>query len=192
MRPDTQKHLNKITKLTRAYIEATDEANEQLEELKKQFNDKRITSSIWTEKAEAIRESLNRQKIETVETIKDIKKLYAEEVDEWETPRGEDIDHEDVGLLSGIVTLTEKEIKALGQKHKDNPLMQRVLREYAEKQGYHYPTDQPGERMKKAFEAIAKAAGHAIESPSGYSGYQFRNEKHVETLINTYSEDLGL
>lgn len=51
---------------------------------------------------------------------------------------------------------------------------------------------EPGERVKKAFEAIAKAAGHAIENPSGYSGFQFRNEKHVETLINTYSEDLGL
>jgi hypothetical protein len=192
MRPDTQKHLNKLTKITRAYIEATDEANEKLEQLKADFNNKRITSSVWTEKAEAIRESLNIKKVEAIEEIKALKKLYADEIQEWETPRGEDIDQEDIKLLTGIVTLTENEVMALKEKHRDNPLMNRALREYATKQGYYYPPDQPGERMKKAFEAITKAAGHAIENPSGYSGFQFREDRHIETLINTYGEDLGL
>lgn len=103
------------------------------------------------------------------------------------------LDTEDLKLLQGYLTLSEKEIQALGEKHIDNPIMQRALKEYAAKNDLHFYLKYDGNDIKAAYNLIHTTVERGINKPNEYSGMLIKNEKYFDDMVSkqkalTYNE----
>jgi|GEM_PF-3970668 len=189
---DTSKYLNKIKKLNKKYFTVIDELDSQLEDLKADFNAGKLTTTYYNNQTNDLNQRKIQLKADTQQEIKKLQKEFNDDLGEWLTPTPEKIDNEDLKLLGGPLTLSEKEVESLSQKHKNDPIMQRALKEYAGKKGYYFPSTDIGEDRKTAFDDVVNVALTGINEPKGYWGYTIKDERHFDTYIDKRKDSLGI
>lgn len=123
----------------------------------------------------------------TLDKVKSLNEEFHNAVDKWAEPKGENLDTEDLKLLQGYLTLSEKEVQALGEKHKDNAIMLRALKEYAAKNDLYFKLKYEGEDIKEAYDKVHQAVIMGIEGePEGYRARIIKDDKYFNDLVSNY------
>ena len=180
---DASKYTNKIKKLNKKYFTVIDELDSLLEDLKADFKAGKLTTAYYNNQTNDLNQRKVQLKADTQQEIRKLQKEFHEDLKDWLTPTPEKIDNEDLKLLGGPLTLSEKEVENLSKKHKNDPIMQRALKEYADKKGYYVPSSDIGEDRKTAFDDVVNVALTGIDNPMGYWGFTIKDERHFDTYI---------
>lgn len=92
---------------------------------------------------------------------------------------------DDIKLLSSPVTLTNQELQTLADRHADNYIMQRAVKEYGEKQNIHVDTaPTPDDKIKDAGDLYNHFKNYTTFGTSEGDAAQYKKNQHgfnVET-----------
>lgn len=187
----TEKYIARLKAAIKKYFEEIDLIESERIELDKEKKD--YSQSYLDSKAKDFQAREIVIKDMTLEKVQALKEEFFQAVDAWETPRGEMLDTEDLKLLQGYLTLSEKEVQALGEKHKDNAIMLRALKEYAVKNDLHFYLKHDGNDIKAAYNLIHTTVERGINKPNEYSGTLIKSEKYFNDMVSkqkalTYNE----
>lgn len=145
--------------------------NQRISEIQKEFQDAQVAA---------------------VQSITEIQQNFNTRVNIWATPAGSKLDM-DLELLKGSITLTQDELAALIEKHKDNAIMQRAFKEYANKAGFTVILTHDAAHKKEEFQRVVIAAKSMLTAQTldrkGY-GYDYY-EKHWNEIVQPIDDELG-
>ncbi len=153
---------NDIRNIVISRLDALIQKDEEIKTLKQNENDYRISQfAALMEKAQTERSAIIKDGERAVENILT---EAAAQIHERFIPNGEDLTP-DAALLNSGLTLTESEVAALIEKHKDNNTMTRLICEYANKHNYVTPQVPTEETALEALEPMRYFYRNAIQRP---------------------------
>ena len=162
-------------------------AMEQLDQLKSQLHDNRITQLGYKEREPEYREKLDAIEKATFDCIEKERQSYQSRVDAWDEPRAEYI-HPDMGLLSGMVPLDQKALETLVERHKKNSLMSKAIQKYAADREIILNTKAPtADEKRKAFDTVYGYAKSSVKDPQ-YAANFMINDGGFDKIYNPIIE----
>lgn len=123
-----------------------------------------------------------------IEKVEKVKEEFYQAVDDWSTPKGEQLNNDDIKLLAGYITLSEYELEQLGNKYQSNLVMQRAIKEYAEKNNIYYYNKSDTQNILNEYNTLNINVNRAIiTGPEGYWGRLLQLEDYFKPYSDTFS-----
>lgn len=133
--------------------------------LKAEYQAENITAKEFRKQQEEIRRQLQSSNAEAQKKLNEIEKAYIQVVHKAAELDGSKI-HEDAKLLQLDLKMTPQQFEALVTKHRENPLMQQLLREYSDKHDGLYADMVPSPTAKaEEFAGFIRTAVNAVRTP---------------------------
>ena len=150
------------------------------------------TQTYRNQRMSEIQKEFQGAQVAAVQAVDTIQQNFNTRVDIWATPAGSKLNI-DLELLKGSITLTQDELVTLIEKHKDNAIMQRALKEYANKAGFTVILTHDASHKKEEFQRVVIAAKSMLTAQTldrkGY-GYNYY-EKHWDEIVQPIDDELG-
>lgn len=174
------RYTDKIMNIVTAALAKYGPINEEISELERQYQQNRITGSVFREKKDALERQREAIRMTAYQEIEGVRPAYHEYVMKATEVSGAML-HEDAKLLTlDGLTLTPRQFTALVEKHKDNVLMTSLLKDYANAHEGLYADYIPGPDEKiRGFDGYADAANNTLRSPTSLQAAFFLDGKYT-------------
>ena len=173
--------LKKIISELTNQLEGLNQAEIKLKDNKSTYSD-----SYYKESLTKISRSKQDLKSATQIKYNDYSKELNNDINKWATPKGSDLDEEDLKLLSGYITLTQDEVTALGVKHQAKNTMIRAIKEYANKNEMYFAVTTGEDSMRESQQLIDSHFKRAMNNLDSYSFKVLQDDTTVDELTSAF------
>ena len=132
------------------YYQLADVIEDQERELRENYRSEKVTGKVRDERQSELNARKRELKQELDEKLEELRTTYDAEVDAWAALDGEKIT-DDAKLFDGHFKLTDDDLTALSTKHRDNIVMQRMIRNYANSNNLAFDAATPLPEQKKQY-----------------------------------------
>ena len=159
------KYTEKIKALVKQAQDTKHDFQAQAGKIRKEYDQERITGKVCAERLDELRQKASAADREAFEAIDSTRKAYAEAVKAANLVNGSMLDP-DAELLKLPIDLTSDQFAALVDKHRSNPLMCELLRDYQSKRTGKYDFYLPTPEQKiKDFSKFCETANTVVRDP---------------------------
>ena len=124
------KYTEKVMDTVKDAVVKFGAVSEKAADVEKQYLENRITGSVYSEKKDELRREREAVYFDALQQIEETKAAYSSAVERATELSGSML-HEDAALLTTPgLTLTAHQFTALVERHKENPLMVQILKDY--------------------------------------------------------------
>lgn len=160
---------------------------------KEELQDKRkrdiLTDTMLRSRVEELDQSLNQSKNKTEERITELFNKFKEIYIEQSTPKGNNLNDDDVKLLQSGIELTKEELQIMADKYNKtgNETMKRLILKHSKELGHHiYVKDQNS--YIDTIDQLLNQTKKGLENNDSYYGRYIGTPHHRETLLNQFKE----
>ena len=174
------KYTEKVMNTVNGAVAKFGAVSTKTEDVEKQYLENRITGSVYSEKKEELRREREAVYFDALQQIEATKAAYSSAVERATELSGSML-HEDAALLTTPgLTLTAHQFTALVERHKENPLMVQILKDYSNSHKGLYADFIPGADEKiSGFSSFCDAATNCLRSPDSMSAAFFLDGKYT-------------
>lgn len=160
------KYTEKIMQLVEEMATKQTENFEKENNLRHEYQNERITGVVYAERMAELKDQVNAELVKTAGEIEATRKAYAEAVKAGNIVDGSMLD-KDAELLKLPIDLTSDQFNALVDRHRNNPLMCELLRDYQSKRSGKYDCYLPTPEQKISdFSKFCETASSVIKDPN--------------------------
>ena len=153
--------VKKIYTLVEETLEKLKTVDDEIKEVKNDYNKKRITAEVREEKISELNHQIPVIRAEYTGAANEIKKQFEEAVAKFFVVDGSKV-HEDAKIFDYDVNLSKEQLQDLVEKHRDNSFMLQLIRKYAEKNNIYVDMPLGEKAYRDGFEQFLRHASYTV------------------------------
>lgn len=153
--------VKKIYDLVEETLEKLKAVDDEIKEVRTDYNKKRITAEVREEKLSELNQQIPVIRAEYTGAANEIKKQFEEAVAKFFVVDGSKV-HEDAKIFDYDVNLSKEQLQDLVEKHRDNSFMLQLIRKYAEKNNIYVDMPKGEKAYRDGFEQFLRHASYTV------------------------------
>lgn len=171
-----------------SYYITEEKYEKQKQELKEQKESDKITLTVFNEKVQELDNLEKELKDNAVTSLRELEKEFSEYLTEKHIPNSDDLEEHTIKILKSGILFTDKELRGMADKYKDNPTMTRLIVDYGKARDINISYKAIDEKIT----SINKFIENNIQAING-NGYMRTHTKelqHREMLVDRFKADI--